>query len=447
MSRVHLERLFKFIRERQAAVSELLFFAAGLAGACFQALHPGDAGAEMMSLAENIAKRGAFANPFPILATGTTAVVPPLYPLMVAGLIKVLRAPTLVYLVAVIGTILANATTAMLLPRISDIFFGDVIPGVIASILWVTTMQSMPGSDTNYTVAGLLLFCAVASSSTNNNRDGNKRTVLAGVIAGLLFLLNPSSLLISLPWIVFVFYRVRADLDSGVKHCLVILAVLGAFVIGWCGRNSYRLGAFVVRTNLGMTLYASNNDCAESSMFRNELNGCYQARHPNTSVREAELLREAGEVYYDRERIADAERWIQANPAKFLKLTMRRVLEFWFPAREAVPTGPGQFANNYVIPDYVRNWVRQQNGIAYAIWLVTGLSIPGLILMARRREAVTVFILAVLAIYPPMYYVVVSDMRYRYPILFLSLLSAGYFICEVAIGRNSLPQAAPSKSQ
>jgi hypothetical protein len=443
--RVRFESLFKFIRLNQATVSELLFFAAGLAGACFQALHPGDAGAEMMSVAKNVATEGKFANPFPVLATGNTAVVPPLYPIVVAGLIEVLRVPILVYGVAVLGTILANAATAMLLPRISVVFYGDIIPGVIASVLWITTMQSMPGSDSNYTILGLLLFCAVASSSTIENKDGSKRAVVAGVIGGLLFLLNPSSVLITLPWIVFVFWRRKEDLHSRVKHCLVILAILSVFVIGWCGRNSYELGAFVVRTNLGMTLYASNNDCAESSMFRNELSGCYQTHHPNTSIQEAELLRKVGEVYYDRKRIADAKRWIQANPSRFLNLTRTRVLEFWFPAAEAVPTGPGQFANNYVIPDYVRSWVRRQNGVAYAIWLVTALSIPGLILMARRREAVTVFILAVMAIYPPMYYIVVSDMRYRYPILFLSLLSAGYFISEALVGRNSLPQAASSE--
>jgi len=219
------------------------------------------------------------------LATGNTAVVPPLYPIVVAGLIEVLRAPILVYGVTVLGTILANATTAMLLPRISVVFYGDIIPGVIASILWIATMQSMPGADTNYTIAGLLLFCAVASLPAIENKDGSKRAVLAGVIAGLLFLLNPSSLLITVPWIAFVFWRIKKDLHSGVKHCLVILAILCVFVIGWCGRNSYQLGAFVVRTNLGMTLYASNNDCAESSMFRNELKGCYQAHHPNTSIR------------------------------------------------------------------------------------------------------------------------------------------------------------------
>jgi hypothetical protein len=67
------------------------------------------------------------------------------------------------------------------------------------------------------------------------------------------------------------------------------------------------------------------------------------------------------------------------------------------------------FADGGTIPDYIWNWVRLQNRIAYAIWFVTGLSIHGLILMAYRREAVTMFAFAVLAIYPLIYYVTVSD--------------------------------------
>jgi hypothetical protein len=402
-----------------------------MAGVCIQALHLSDPGAEMMTLAQNVANQGKFANPFSILATGPTAVVPPLYPIVLAGLITVFRTPTLVYGAAVLGTILANATSAVLLPRLSVVFYGDIIPGVLAAILWAATMQSMPGWDTNYTVAGLLLFCVVTSSPSNRDKDHNKKAILAGVIAGLLFLLNPSSLLISLPWIVFVFVRMKASLRIRLRYAGIILAVLCAVVVGWCERNRHELGAFVVRTNLGMTLYSSNNDCAESSMFRNELCGCYQAHHPNRNNREAELLRRQGEVLYDRQRTADAKKWAQANPAKFLTLTTTRAREFWFPAAELVSARPGHCDSN-VIPEYMRDWIKQQNGIAYAIWLVTGLSIPGLFLMARRREAVIAFVLPVLAIYPPMFYIVVSDMRYRYPILFLSLLSAGYFIRDLA---------------
>ena len=391
------EKLFSFIRAHQADVLEFLFLAAGLMGVLSQALHHADPGAEMMSLADNVAKHGTLANPFSLLATGPTAVVPPLYPIILAGLGRV-------YFLVVLGAILANAATALLLPLVSGVFYGDIIPGVIASLLWILTMQSLPGWDTNYTVAGLLLFLFITATP-------GKMPVTAGIIAGLLFLLNPSTLLIVLPWLTFRYTR----------HCLIIVAILGIFIMGWTARNRYQLGAFVVRTNLGMTLYASNNDCAESSMFRDELYGCYQAHHPNGNIAEAELVRRQGEVAYDRQRISDSGKWAQMHPARFAKLTMARALQFWFPATESVPASK-------IYPDFMRQWVRQQNWIAYAIWLVTGLSIPGIILMARRREALTGFVASVLAIYPLLYYVVVSDMRYRYPILFLSLLPAGYFI-------------------
>jgi nitrate reductase NapE component len=62
------------------------------------------------------------------------------------------------------------------------------------------------------------------------------------------------------------------------------------------------------------------------------------------------------------------------------------------------------------------------------IWFATLLSIPGLIVMARQRMQVITFLFAVYALYPVMYYVVVSDVRYRYPILWLTLLPAGLFV-------------------
>jgi hypothetical protein len=63
---------------------------------------------------------------------------------------------------------------------------------------------------------------------------------------------------------------------------------------------------------------------------------------------------------------------------------------------------------------------------AVAIWILTILSVPGLIGMVRRRVPATLYVLTVLLLYPLMYYVVVSDVRYRYPVLWLSSLPAGY---------------------
>jgi len=130
----------------------------------------------MLTMARNIAAQNTFANPFSTLPTGPTAAEPPLYPLILAGLIRLVHLPILVYDVAVVGNILANAAMALLLPIFSIVFYGDVIPGVIS-----------------YTVAGLLLFCRIASSTIVSTKEAKGRAVLLGTIAGLLFLLNPAS--------------------------------------------------------------------------------------------------------------------------------------------------------------------------------------------------------------------------------------------------------------
>jgi hypothetical protein len=48
--------------------------------------------------------------------------------------------------------------------------------------------------------------------------------------------------------------------------------------------------------------------------------------------------------------------------------------------------------------------------------------------MIHRRVRVTLFVAAVLLVFPLTPFAVVSDVRYRYPILRLTLLPAGYFL-------------------
>jgi hypothetical protein len=169
--------------------------------------------------------------------------------------------------------------------------------------------------------------------------------------------------------------------------------------------RNYRIwGVFALRTSLGITLYSSNNDCAAPSLYQEAVSGCIQKTFPVDSESEARLLRNLGEVRYDRLRTADTMRWICSHPKRFAELTAGRIVDFWFPdPRPSLYT-------------------------SYAIWAITLLSIPGMVLMLKRREAIAPLILCVWLIYPLLYYVVVSCDRYRYPILWTSLLPAGYAV-------------------
>jgi hypothetical protein len=395
--------------EDHERLSFYLLVAGGVVG-LIRLSHPVEFGAayEMFNEAKNLAERGGFANPFFIANTGFTAVNPPLYPLALAIMMKLLTVPSLVTLAAATGNIVTNAIIAACLPRISFVFYEDVLPGVLAGMLWLAVAQLMPAWDTNYTLAGLILFCLFSARSIGRTHVAAQSGAAAGVAVGLLFLLNPSSALVSLPWIAYLLVRRKVSFIRAAGYGGVLLASLVLVVSPWALRNRHQLGALVLRTNLGMTLYASNNDCAESSLMENLRSGCYETHHPNLSMSEARLLRALGEVEYDRRRTADAESWVMANPARFRRLTAKRVREFWFP-----PPDPHPYT-------------------AHVVWLATVLAIPGLILMIQRREPVTVFVVAVQLIYPLMYYLVVTDMRYRYPVIWLSLLPAGYFIRAIS---------------
>jgi len=377
----------------------------------------------MFSEAKNMAAHREFANPFDTVVTGLTAISPPLYPLVLALLMKLLVAPSLIVRAAVLGNIVANALTAALLPRMSVVFYGDSLPGAWAAALWLAAAQLMPVWDVGYTAAGLILFCLFGARFIGRPDKAVRFGAWTGAAAGMLFLLNPASLLIDLPWIAYLIGRRNLPWAQAARYSGALLAILLLIISSWALRNRHQMGALVVRTNLGMTLYASNNDCAQASLAEDMREGCYQTHHPNTSTSEAILFRTLGEVEYDRRRTVDAENWALGHPRRFGCLTAERFRYFWFP-----PLGEHEFRTG-------------------AIWLATALSIPGIFLMLKHRLPVVVFVATVQLIYPLMYYVVVSDVRYRYPVLWLSLLPAGYFIASLHTARYGADRCPPPQAR
>jgi hypothetical protein len=260
----------------------------------------------------------------------------------------------------------------------------------------------MPQWDLSLTIAGLLSFCLI--SRTAVMRGGMALTVGAGLLGGLVLLANPATVSVVALWMVFLLVSYRPGWPQALRQTAAMSLVAVLCLAPWLVRNYRTWHAIVLRTSFGITLYSSNNDCASSSLLKERLSGCFQAMHPVDSVPEAEILRQMGEVPYDRLKKAEAIAWIRSHPARFAQLTAARFVEFWFPAPSAY-------------------WFRR-----YVIWAITLLSLSGIVLMLRHRQRITFFILGVWLMYPPVYYVMVSIDRYRYPILWTSLLPAGYFL-------------------
>ncbi|MCU1234137.1 MAG: hypothetical protein JWP63_2104 [Candidatus Solibacter sp.] len=383
-----------------------VLFLFGLIPGFYESRHPEafgfGRGYEMAAIARSLAATNTFGNPFEPHITGPTASNPPLYPFLLGVLLKAFG-PSGTVLIAILLNILLNAAIAALLPRLSSVFFGDRVPGIFAGGFWILTMRLMPQWDTTCTVAGMIVICLLVAHDVAQSRYG----LGTGIVCGAVSLLNPSVVLIFVPWVVYVLVVRRVPRLAAFRYIAFVLAAVAVCNLPWIVRN-YRLWhAPVLRTNLGYTIYSSNNDCAQPSLYWNTRVGCYQRTHPSASAAEIRLLETLGEVEYDRLRLADSLRWIGSHPRRFRELTFARFVEFWFPNPGIAPR------------------------TAYAIWIITALSFPGILLMARRRESVAIYTVAVWILYPLLFYVVVSDERYRFPLLWTSLLAAGYFAAHV----------------
>lgn len=390
-----------------------IVFVAAFASSAYQAFSlPGAALGkylEVVEVARNLAATGGFANPFSTLATGPTAIVPPLYPAFLAGLIKLFGVGPNFAMAALLATILVHSLHAALLPRVALLFFGSIGPGVWAAALSIVLplYRVTPQSETMYFALALMAFC-VHSDALLKRASGNSwRAIATGVYAGLLLLLNPASVCVAVPWIVFLSAKRTASFVPRAR--LLLLFALTAFItcLPWILRNYVQLGAITfIRDGLGLELYVSNNDLSEASMAQN-LRESYHITHPSVSIAEAKLVRDMGEAEYFQAKKHQALEWIKNNPLRFSMLTLRRVAQFWF----CVPF------------DFI--------GPAVAVWVLTGLSLPSVILMVRRRVRVVSFILAVFLVFPLVYYFVQSSVHFRYPILWVSLLAAGYLIHDL----------------
>jgi hypothetical protein len=395
----------------------LMLFAIGLAPGFYQLFHPAGLslgpGNEMAMEARSLVENGVFGDSFRSMKTGPTATNPPLYPLILGLYIFLFHKPVIIVTAVLITNVIVNALAAALLPGVSAALWGTPAPGIAGGALTIAASQLMPSWDANYTQLGLILFCLLTMHLALGPEYKAWHGTLAGVALGILFLLSQVVLLVALPWMAYLFLARHTRSPEVLRFIVPLLLAALLVNLPWLLRNYGIWGEFVTRTNFGMTLHASNNDCAEPSVYQELASGCYAATHPESSLSEATLLKSLGEPAYDRLKRTEAMTWIRSHPSRFFRLTLARIIQFWFP----VPNSP-----RYT---------------AYVIWIITVLSLAGFYIMLKRTLPAVFFFGAILLIYPLPYYVVVSAVRYRVPVLWLSSLTAGYFLTAVAPRRRS----------
>jgi hypothetical protein len=195
----------------------------------------------------------------------------------------------------------------------------------------------------------------------------------------------------------------RAGERRRVLRCgAVVAAVVCVFVAPWAARNYRALGGFVpLRSNFGLELAVGNRPGATGYTYARG----FWDMHPYASAAERARLTAVGELAYMRDMRRRALAWVAANRTRFVRLTGRRALLFWFTPDERW----------YSLTRRVELPVRAYGLLGFG-------ALAGLLrLLWRRQPAGVLLACALFGIGLP-YFVTHVEMRYRTPIVGLSAL-------------------------
>jgi hypothetical protein len=229
---------------------------------------------------------------------------------------------------------------------------------------------------------------------------GRIEVFLLGLVFGIASHFSPTLLPVMVGLMLIELYWRR---DSG-KWFSGLIMLFGVVVActpwSWRNVNTFQ-EIFFMRSNFGLELRLGNHPGAVADMDRlGHIEGS-SMRHPGHNRSEALQVRELGEIVYMQQARQEALQWIKNHPAEFIRLTLLRMLYFWFGS-----------------------WYDPV--LSAGISLLALLAVPGAWHSVRQLAIPGRAILLIpLLTYPLTYYLVPYMMRYTVPVFWLVLLLAG----------------------
>jgi hypothetical protein len=382
---------------------------------------------ETIRLARSLAFRGQFANPFRLAETGPSAYLSPGCPALLGLVVRLFGTGAEGYYVFQFSAAAAMAAQLALLPVLSETLGIGWCPGILACVIGlIPPLLTFPDWEPSY--AGLLIVLATIFwwKFLREPKSSGRSAALFGVIAGILLLTSASAFSVLAVWFAHWLWRSRLSIFRNGGWAALLIPVV--MLTPWTVRNYAAFHRFIpFRTAFGLALAVSDNDCAPVGVRQSERNGCLMRESPNHNVEEAQRARALGEAQYNTEKLHEAMRWITTNPRRFASLTLQRVFAFWFPFE----TSPWR--------DLTALGRRRER---VTIYVMTILSFLGMALLMKFNRAAFSVLASWLVVFPLIYYVVLFEDRYRYPILWATLVSGAYPLCLAARSASVFGRAA-----
>ncbi len=366
---------------------------------------------ETARVARSIAMGNGFSSPF-LARTGPTALYPPVYACMLAGIFRVFGVYTFRSAVALLTlNSLISAFTSLPIFFIGRRWLGQSV-AIAAGWMWVFYPNAMyiPVKWIWETTLATLLLSFIVWLALHLEESPSLQGWLGfGLLWGLAALTGPT-LLTVLPllgcWLCFRLAR-RGEhwFVPAAASALVFLL----FVAPWFVRNYRAFGRFIpFRSGFGLELRVGNS--AETDVrWRSWL-------HPNENPSELRKYQQMGEIAYMEAKKREALDFISAHPGIFAQLTVQRIAYIWLGIWSLSPgylfAHPIDFAN---IPSTT---------------LLTVLALMGLRLAFLERRAIAWPFAFVFLAVPLIYYITHVNIRYRHPLDPFFILLAVFAVAE-----------------
>ncbi|MFT4113282.1 ArnT family glycosyltransferase [Silvibacterium sp.] len=360
-------------------------------------------GWEMGRIGRALATGYGYADPF-VGHTGPTAWVPPLYPLLIAGVFKLTGVYTAfsAWILLTLNS-LFSAATALFIYEIATRCYNQrvakwsawlwaVYPAALQyAIHWVWEM-SLTAMLFTWALALALRMRNIGESETDTDAQSTARWLGFGLLWGLISLSN-ATLLLFLPicglWILFGAQRLTASIGKAALASVVFLAILTP----WIARNAAVFHKLIpIRGNMGAEMYAGSGPGSNGFAFMATLP--LEERNPETMRYKA-----LGEVEYVRQQGEKWHAYMTTHHAHYAAISLKRFYFFW----ASVPHPVEKHAEG----EFFRE-------LDYGFLSVAG--VLGLLLSLKNRIAASGLFACAFLLLPLTYYFVTVAARFRHPL-------------------------------
>ena len=355
-------------------------------------------GWELGWTARSIALGHGFSSPF-VPFTGPTALVPPLFTYILAGIFKVFGLYTreAAFITLALDS-LFSALTCIPLYLSTRHSLGPKAARWAGWgwVLYPYAIYYSAGIVWEYALTGLLFATCFWLAQTLDRKTALRSWIGFGLLCGVAALSNPSILLVLLCLLALAAWRMSRWSIAGWARAVVAGLALTAVLAPWTIRNYKVLHILCpMRDGFWLEFYAGNaGDSSQSNP---------PWAHPASNPVEMQRYEQLGETAYMESKHQLARSFVASHPRWFAVVTVRRIVRYW--------TGVWSFSRSYLkdqpldIPNF------------FLCTALTGAMLVGIRrwLLWGSRDRLAPYLIA-LIVFPVPYYLTHASMDYRQPI-------------------------------